>query len=114
MPLVRNQVESAPTLDELTLALIEAVKGKHVVINNKNFYERYLSDEIRKAMHSSSCCMRRFAAARSVKQEGRLSGFNSVSLDLAAGFIGYVWEGPRHRALGDALTCRAVWQYLLN
>nr|WP_247595136.1 hypothetical protein [Salmonella enterica] len=33
-------------------------------------------------------------------------------LDQAAAAVCFAWPGEKHRALADALACRAVWQYL--
>jgi DNA polymerase III epsilon subunit-like protein len=36
------------------------------------------------------------------------------SLKFAARFVKYEWFGPQHRALSDALACRAVWRYMMK
>jgi len=94
-------VAEAPTLQDLEQRIIEAVRGKLVVMYNKTFDEKRLTPGILQAMGSSECCMERFAKAHGQK-----------SLISAAMSIGYKWEGPSHRALGDTFACRAVWRYL--
>ena len=36
------------------------------------------------------------------------------SLKDATNYIDYRWVGRRHRALADALACRALWQWMEN
>jgi hypothetical protein len=38
-------------------------------------------------------------------------GFRRHKLTDATAYIGYKWSGVAHRALGDAMACRAVWNW---
>ena len=110
--LTRAKVSKAPSLAELEDTIIEAVKGKHAVSYNIEFDLRFLTGKIRDAITYVSCCMRAYARYR-----GELTEYDSYrwfSLNEACKQIGYVWEGECHRALSDALACRAVWRKIHN
>jgi hypothetical protein len=103
-------IADAPMLPELENDIIAAVKNKLVVIYASHFDTRFLTDKILNSMAGVRCCMRRFAHFY-----GRLTNRNYdkwESLKFACQFIDHKWHGKHHRALGDAIACRAVWRYL--
>ena len=106
-----DMVRDAPALRQIEPEVIRAVDGRHAVIYNAKFDLKFLTNRIKKAMGGVTCCMERFAPAygdwdtchRNCKWK---------SLPVAADHIAYDWEGDPHRALTDALACRAVWHWL--
>ena len=106
--LTLRRVAKSPSLKDLEAAIIEAVKGKHVVTYNLEFDLRFLTPRIKKAIKYASCCMRAYAEFRSELTE--YDTYRWFSLIEASMDLNYEWEGDCHRALPDALACRAVWR----
>jgi DNA polymerase III epsilon subunit-like protein/transposase-like protein len=107
-----RKVSNAPLLRELEDRIVKAVQGKHVVIYNMQFDLRFLTPKIRNAIEAASCCMRAYAKHRSeIAEYGTHRWF---SLNEACAHFEYDWEGRCHRALPDALACRAVWRKISN
>jgi DNA polymerase III epsilon subunit-like protein len=106
--LTRRKVAKSPSLKDLEDEIIDAVKGKHVVIYNLEFDMRFLTSRIRYAIEYASCCMIAYAEYRCDLTD--YDTYRWFSLNEASVHIGYSWEGDCHRALPDALACRAVWR----
>jgi DNA polymerase III epsilon subunit-like protein len=105
-----EMVRNAPNLREFWPAIEAVVTGCHVIIYNKDFDTKFFPNRLMAAGHIS-CCMERFAPAYGEWNEYH-GNFRWQKLATAVNFIGYDWEGPPHRALSDALACRAVWNWL--
>jgi transposase-like protein len=106
--LTRRKVANAPLLDELEDLIIEVIRGKHVITYNLEFDLRFLTRRIRNAIELASCCMRAYAEYRSELTE--YDTYRWFSLNEASVHLEYDWEGNCHRALPDALACRAIWR----
>ena len=93
-----QDVKDAPTQAEISDQIRDIVRGCRVVIYNAPYDSKYLP-ELEDAA-SVKCCMREFVDNPWDKW---------CSLTEAADRIGYEFRGA-HRALADALACRAVWK----
>lgn len=96
-----HMVVGKPRLSDLLPIVRSHIRGQHLVIFNKSFDVQFFPCRLNDAS-AISCAMSRINHA--------LSG--RYSLEKAAFFAGYTWKGTAHRALADALACRAVWRYL--
>ena len=90
-------VRNAPTQTQISDDIREAVRNHRVVIYNAKYDSQYLP-ELEDAA-SVKCCMMEFVDNPWDKW---------CSLTEAAERIGYEFQA--HRALADALACRAVWK----
>jgi DNA polymerase III epsilon subunit-like protein len=99
-----EMVANQPTLDDIEDDIVEAVKDKVVVMYNAEYDYPLLPESAQLAMKGVCCAMRSYAV---------LIGSNWKKLHVAVAEIGYQWEGKSHRALSDALACRAVWKHVL-
>jgi hypothetical protein len=111
--ITKKMLAKAPIMAELEKEIISLIRGKCVVTYPSSFDIRLLSNSIMSVIADSPCCMLEFA-----EYYGRLHNepwpYQWQSLKFAAGYVDYKWIGPQHRALGDALACRAVWQYMIK
>jgi len=111
--ITKDMTADAPTLKEIEDDIIKAVKDKHVVAYNSRFEMRYITGRIKNAIAMPSCCMLEFA-----DYYGRLKNepapYQWRTLKFASRHVKYQWSGPHHRALSDALACRAVWQHMMK
>lgn len=111
--ITKNMLAEAPTVKDLEEDIIELLTGKHVVTYPISFDMRFLTYQMRNVIAAESCCMLEFA-----EYYGRLHKepwpYQWQSLKFAARFVKYEWFGPQHRALSDALACRAVWRYMMK
>lgn len=102
-------VASAPTLEEVLPDIRAAVAGKRVVIYNASFDTSFFPDDVF-ADSIIECAMLEYA-----EHVGDWNDFRGTyrwhKLSVAAAATGYTGTGW-HRALGDALAVRHVWQYL--
>jgi DNA polymerase III epsilon subunit-like protein len=73
--------------------------------NHKDFDLPLLPKSAIIAMKNAVCAMDEYA---------KLSGTKWKKLTTAANEVDYTWQRTAHRALGDALACRAVWEYILT
>ncbi len=104
-----QMVKDAPTLEEIKPLIIDAVRGKRVVIYNKQFDTRFIPF-VRNVAFTVSCCMLRYA---DYKKIGYYAGqYRWHKLIDATKDIGYESTEASHRALADARACRAVWRWL--
>lgn len=101
-------VKNAPTLEELKPKIQAAVKGKHIVIYNKNFDLKFLPFLKYHPARYKSCCMERYAQYKQPSVYGR----KYSKLIDAASETGYEWQGDAHRALADTFATRHLWQWL--
>ena len=106
-----EMVQDAPTLQDIEEKIVDAVKGKHVVIYNSLFDERFFTQRIIDAMGGLSCSMRRFARYYGIKNK-EPEPYQWLRLKKACQEIGFTWPSKAHRALADTLACRAVWLFL--
>ncbi|MFC4352281.1 exonuclease domain-containing protein [Fodinicurvata halophila] len=100
-----DQVADAPPSDEVRLEVERLVQGQELVIYNARFDLGFFSSPL--PANDVNCAM--LAAQRF------FDWYKWPKLVEAAEWIGYDWdiEGiPPHRAAGDALATRAVWQYM--
>ncbi len=109
--ITKDMLSDAPTINELEEEIIGLISGKRVVSYNISFDMRFLTGKMRSVTGAESCCMLRFA-----DYFGRLSKemwpYQWQTLQFAVRFVKYEWSGPHHRALSDALACRAVWRHM--
>jgi DNA polymerase III epsilon subunit-like protein len=106
--LTLKKVAKSPSLKDLEDAIINVVRGKHAVTYNLEFDLRFLTPRIKSAIQYASCCMRAYAEYRNELTE--YDTYRWFSLNEASVHLNYEWEGTCHRALPDALACRAVWR----
>lgn len=106
--LTLRKVAKSPSLKDLEDAIIDLVRGKHVVTYNLEFDLRFLTPRIKNAIQYASCCMRAYAEYRSELTE--YDTYRWFSLNEASVHLNFEWEGDCHRALPDVLACRAVWR----
>jgi DNA polymerase III subunit epsilon len=108
--ITEEMVASAPPLRELWPTIEAIVFGCHVVTYNAEHDAQFFPRRLEAAGHIS-CAMKRFAPIY-----GRYDHFHNdyrwVKLKTAADYIGYEWVGMPHRALPDALACRAIWRWM--
>lgn len=102
-------VAAAPSWSEVYPELEEAIVGRRVIVYNASFDSRIVSQccvacELAAPVLAWQCAM--LAFAEFCAEPGRSGGFKWHRLDLAASRFGVKPGG--HRALGDALVCRAV------
>lgn len=103
-------VRGAPTLAALAPAIRDAVADRDAIIYNADFDTGFLG-ELLAGARSVQCCMQ--AWARHAGEWSDCHGdWRLHRLEQAAAAVCFVWPGASHRALADALACRAVWQYL--
>jgi len=105
-----EMVAQAPTMEELWPAIEAATTGYHVVIYNAAFDTRFFPGRLANAGRVS-CAMLRFAPVFGQRHSIH-GGWKWQPLARAVEHVGYVFQGPAHRALADALACRAVWRWL--
>lgn len=105
-----DDVADAPTLDELRPRIITAVYDAQVVIYNAPFDAGLLRYEL-DAAAEVRCAMRELAAVYS-EWSDRRRGWRWQKLHVAAGHVGFAWDGDSHRAVNDCRTTRALWRYL--
>ena len=105
-----EHVAQAPTWPEVAADLDVILSGRRVVVYNAPFDRRMISQccmlhGVPIARSDWSCAMRAFAAFHGEANTQR-SGYRWHKLELAVAQFGAQPGG--HRALGDALACRAV------
>lgn len=105
-----EMVAGMPTMEALWPSIEEMTDGKRVVIYNAGFDTRFFPNRLGNAA-SVECAMLRFAEAYGEPSQYG-NGYRWQRLTLATDHIGYNWVGKAHRALADALACRAVWAWL--
>ena len=92
-----------PTFEDVELELYKIIKNNHIIIYNAAFDRRFFPDNLSSAARIS-CAMRAYASRKHPYRWHKLSD--------AANDVGHIWSGPQHRALGDALACKSVWEFL--
>jgi DNA polymerase-3 subunit epsilon len=103
-------VSTAPTMHELWPIVEEVISGQHVVVYNAAFDCAFFPNQLSHA-GGVSCAMLSFAEVYGEPHPSR-GGYKWQKLTTAAEHIGYEFRGAAHRALADALACRAVWHWL--
>lgn len=106
-----GMVGSAPRIEDIENRILDIVAGKHLVIYNSAYDLPFLPAMVQSAPALVDCCMERFAAHYG-DWNSYHGNYKWKPLDFAARFIGYQWTGTAHRAMADALACRAVWFFL--
>lgn len=105
-----DDVQSAPVLGDLMPGVLDAIRGRRVVIYNAAFDTSFFPigtfdlSEVR-------CCMLRFAEFHGEWNDYR-HGWRWHKLTAAAWHVGHQFTGEAHRALPDALATRSVWRWL--
>ncbi|MEO2138078.1 MAG: 3'-5' exonuclease [bacterium] len=106
----RAMLRDAPTLDELWPEIYRLTVERQVVFFDADADTRFFPGELAWARRVD-CAMLGFARSQRV-WDAHHGNWRRQGLDFAARHIGYRWRGPHHRALPDALACRAVWRWL--
>ena len=99
-------VQDAPALDALRPQIVRAVRGKTVVTYNAAFDQAFLPAELTAAAELC-CCMVAFAEHYGEWSDWH-GGFRWQVLGVATEYVRHRWETQSHRAVADALACRAV------
>jgi DNA polymerase III epsilon subunit-like protein len=111
--LTEDDLQGSPLYDDaLVDQIVEVVKGKNLVAYNVDFDLRLLGPRVENALAGAYCCMKRYA-----EYDGTTDASGRYvwrSLEAVTKRIGYVWPGQMHRAIPDALACKAVWDYMRN
>ena len=107
-----EDVEHAPSLDDIRLLIVESVRDKRVVIYNADFDTRFLPYELRYAT-CVECCMLTFAGRYGEWRSDRGS-YQWKKLSFAADYVLHQWQGTKHRTIHDCMATRAVWRYLTD
>lgn len=106
-----GMLTTAPRIEDIENRILDIVAGKQLVIYNSAHDLPFLPTMVQAAPARVDCCMVRFA-----EHYGEWNSFHGnykwKPLDFAAKFIGHKWTGTAHRAMADALACRAVWFFL--
>lgn len=95
--ITNDMVSNAPTLEELTPKIIEAVQSKIIAIYNVEYDMKYLPN-LEGVIFGTTCIMKNYAG------NGR---WKKLSTALAE--VGGEWKGNSHRALSDALAARDIY-----
>jgi len=95
-------VQDAPALEALRPQIVRAVREKTVVTYNAAFDQALLPAEL-------LGCMVAFAEHYGEWSDWH-GGFRWQTLGVATEYVRHRWETPSHRAVADALACRAVWR----
>lgn len=107
-----EMVQDAPELSEIAPQIEAAVKGQEIIIYNAGFDTAFLGSLLSSA-NSIKCCMEAWA-----EYVGDWSDYHGSytwqKLIDAADAVYFEWPSEAHRALADALACRAVWLYLVD
>ncbi|MBE0506953.1 MAG: 3'-5' exonuclease [Marinospirillum sp.] len=106
-------VQDCPTLDDVLDQVIDAVRGRQLVIYNSAFDLDFLPPAVVDATAGHCCCMEAFAQFYGEWDE-RHDDFRWKKLVFAADHVGHVWSGSAHSALADAQATRSVWQWLVR
>lgn len=101
-------VESSPTLEDLRSDILEAVRGKLVVIYNAEFDSGMLSGFLDTAA-DIHCAMTAFAQEYAIAHEETERWHKLVH---AAHYVGHDWgQDAAHRAIHDASATLSVWNW---
>lgn len=106
-----RDVADAPRLDDVLPAIVSAVEGRQLVIYNATFDMDFLPPAVAHAAGAVLCCMEAFADMYGDRRDDH-EGSRWQSLTTAADYVDHHWQDAAHRALSDALACRAVWRYV--
>jgi DNA polymerase III epsilon subunit-like protein len=109
--ITNEMVQDAPTREQILPQIVEACKGKKVVIYNAPFDLSFLS-EVEEVAKEICCCMLPFAEHYQ-EWSDYYNGWKWQKLGVAAEYVNHP-IGDAHRAVDDARACRAVWRYLLE
>lgn len=99
-----------PTIEQLWDKIIASIIDKRVVIYNAPFDVSFYP-EIEQAADSVCCCMRDFSRLMGVWNFPD-NDYKRHKQSFAAEYVQYKWTGNAHRALTDAMACRAIWRYV--
>ena len=111
--LTNKDVERMPTLKELEPEIVRALRSKHVVTYG-GLDVKLLPNPIKSEIKVHTNCIKDFAEYYGQWDDDHES-YRWQELSLATEAAGHKWgkgEEGRHRALGDALALRTVWQFL--
>lgn len=105
-----GMVASAPTLAEITPALVAHCTGARLVVYNASYDLGFLP-AITTCIAEYQCAMLAFARWHGEWNAYRGS-YRWQRLETAARTVEHCWDGSAHRARADALACRSVWRFL--
>ena len=105
-----DDLKNKKTLCKLWPMIETLVTGCHVVMYNADRDRKYFPKDLAAAGHIS-CAMVRFAPIYG-EYDKYHGDYRFKRLIDATNYIGYKWTGKKHRALHDALACRAVWLWM--
>lgn len=105
-----SDVKNAPTLEQLRPQIIEAVKGRIVVIYNSDFDSAFLRDELKHAEVIEDC-MNPFAEIYG-EWHDYFQSYTWQKLETAAKYVYHEWDGQSHNAINDCMATRSVWHYI--
>jgi DNA polymerase-3 subunit epsilon len=110
-PSIKDEdLQSKKTIRQIWPLIEAIVTGCHVVMYNAERDKKYFPKNLSAAGHIS-CAMKRFAPVYGEYDKYR-GDYRFKKLTEATKYIGYKWEGKPHRAMPDALACRAVWLWM--
>ncbi|MGD9212236.1 MAG: 3'-5' exonuclease [Desulfobacteraceae bacterium] len=104
-----DMIKNKPLRAQVIPIIIDICTDKHVVIYNADFDIEFLP-EIKNVASKISCCMIKFARYYG-EWSNYYQDFKWQKLDFAADYVKHQQENG-HRAVDDAIACRAVWNYL--
>jgi DNA polymerase III epsilon subunit-like protein len=107
-----GDLKNKRTLRQLWPMIETLVTGCHVVTYNAERDKKYFPKQLAAAGHIS-CAMARFAPIYG-EYDKYHGDYRFKKLTDATAYIDYKWVDRKHRALPDALACRAVWIWMEN
>jgi DNA polymerase-3 subunit epsilon len=105
-----DMLRHAPPTDVVRAQVIEAVRGKSLVIYNADYDLKFFPGIV-EAAASVHCCMLRYSDYVGEWSDYRRC-FRWHKLAEAASASSFKWQGEAHRALADSLAARHVWHWL--
>jgi DNA polymerase III epsilon subunit-like protein len=103
------QLAGKPSFAEIEGRVVEAIRGKHIVVFNGAFEMKRFTEAMRKARAGCICCMEKYWAFRNRTRQLRKG---EGSLEAAAAYFKFSWPEPRRRAVHAALAIRHIHQGL--
>ena len=103
------QLADKPFFAEIEGRVVEAIRGKHVVVFNEAFEEKRFTEAMRNARAGCICCMEKYWTFRNRTRQLRKG---EGTLPAAAAYFKFSWPEPRRRAVHAALAIRHIHQGL--
>lgn len=105
-----RDVRKATELADLLPAVLDAIRGKRVVIYNAEFHEEFFPRDTFDSCQVE-CCMLKFAEVKG-EWSDHFESWRLHKLAAAAKHVGHGWTSDADRALAGALATRSVWHWL--